>query len=143
MVKHNRAAVNVKMAAEESVDGPYYLEKVLIPEDSEDEYTYDEVSVDDEYSITEGEEDLETVVKAARDQTECTTQSVSSARHPVPKIPEVVDDFLRNYLVKMGMKRTLDCFQTEWFEMIHKGLIKTDQMEFVPDAYTHLEKKVQ
>ncbi|XDV39022.1 hypothetical protein PO909_008321 [Leuciscus waleckii] len=101
------------MAAEESVDGPYYLEKVLIPEDSEDEYTYDEVSVDDELSITEGEEDLETAV------------------------PEVVDDFLRNYLVKMGMKRTLDCFQTEWFEMIHKGLIKTDQMDFVPDAYTH------
>ena len=28
--------------------------------------------------------------------------------------PEVVDDFVRNFLVRMGMSRTLDCFQTEW-----------------------------
>ncbi|XP_051536077.1 sperm-associated antigen 16 protein-like [Myxocyprinus asiaticus] len=125
--------------AEESVDGPYYLEKVLIPEDSEDDYKYEEVSVDDDFSITEGEEDLETTVKSlqARIDNECTTQRVISARQPVPKIPEVVDDFLRNYLVKMGMARTLDCFQTEWFEMLQKGSLKTGQMELIPDAYTH------
>uniref|UniRef100_A0A8C2DY63 Sperm-associated antigen 16 protein n=1 Tax=Cyprinus carpio TaxID=7962 RepID=A0A8C2DY63_CYPCA len=126
---------------EESVDGPYYLEKVLIPEDSEDDYKYDEVTIDEELSIPEGEEDLETAVKAVQGQTnatECTTQSqrVSSAKHAIPKIPEVVDDFVRNYLVKMGMKKTLDCFQIEWFEMIHKGLMKTDHMELVPDVYT-------
>ena len=28
--------------------------------------------------------------------------------------PEIVEDFVRNFLVKMGMTRTLDCFQTEW-----------------------------
>lgn len=28
--------------------------------------------------------------------------------------PEIVEDFVRNFLVKMGMVRTLDCFQTEW-----------------------------
>ena len=28
--------------------------------------------------------------------------------------PEVIDDFVRNFLVKMGMTRTLDCFQNEW-----------------------------
>uniref|UniRef100_A0A671K5M7 Uncharacterized protein n=1 Tax=Sinocyclocheilus anshuiensis TaxID=1608454 RepID=A0A671K5M7_9TELE len=100
------------------------------------------LTVDDELSIPEGEEDLETAVKAVRDQTdatECTTQTqrVRSAKHPVLKIPEVVDDFLRNYLVKMGMKRTLDCFQIEWFEMGHKGLMKTDVMKLVPDVYTH------
>lgn len=127
--------------AEESDDGPYYLEKVLIPEDSEDDYKYDEVTVDDELSIPEGEEDLETAVKAVQDQTDATErtaqpQRVSSAKHSVPKIPEVVEDFVRNYLVKMGMKRTLDCFQIEWFEMIHKGLMKTDHMELVPDVYT-------
>uniref|UniRef100_A0A672RTS4 Uncharacterized protein n=1 Tax=Sinocyclocheilus grahami TaxID=75366 RepID=A0A672RTS4_SINGR len=100
------------------------------------------LTVDDELSIPEGEEDLETAVKAVRDQTDATerttqTQRVSSAKHPVLKIPEVVDDFLRNYLVKMGMKRTLGCFQIEWFEMGHKGLMKTDVMQLVPDVYTH------
>ncbi|XP_056302663.1 sperm-associated antigen 16 protein [Danio aesculapii] len=140
LAKHNKPT-EVKMAArheaaEEAVDGPYYLEKVFIPEDSEDDYQYNEVTVDDELSVTEGEEDLETAVKAALDQTDASPLRVSSAKHPVPKIPEVVDDFLRNYLVNMGMKRTLNCFQTEWFEMKHKGLIK-NQTELIPDAYVH------
>ena len=34
----------------------------------------------------------------------------------VTQRPEVVDDFVRNFLVKVKMYRTLDCFQTEWFE---------------------------
>ena len=36
---------------------------------------------------------------------------------PVPPVnlrPELIDDFVRNFLVKMGMTRSLDCFQTEW-----------------------------
>lgn len=128
------------MAAKYDVDA-YYLEQVLIPDDSEDEYKYEEVTLEDELSVTEGEEDLETAVKAFRDRldaTECATQrAVTSAKQPVSTIPEVVDDFLRNYLLKMGMERTLDCFQTEWFEMLQKGLLKTDHTELVPDAYTH------
>ncbi len=28
--------------------------------------------------------------------------------------PEVVEDFVRNYLLRMGMLATLDCFQVEW-----------------------------
>ena len=28
--------------------------------------------------------------------------------------PEVVEDFVRNYLLRMGMLTTLDCFQVEW-----------------------------
>lgn len=27
---------------------------------------------------------------------------------------EVIEDFLCNFLMKMGMARTLDCFQSEW-----------------------------
>ncbi|TRY98358.1 hypothetical protein DNTS_021785 [Danionella cerebrum] len=124
--------------AEESADGPYYLEKVSIPEDSEDDYKYDEVSVDDELSTnSEVEEDLGRTVKAAQDHSNGTPQRVSSAKYPVPKIPEVVDDFLRNYLVKMDMKRTLNLFQKEWFEKTHKGLVKGNQAELIPDAYTH------
>lgn len=39
----------------------------------------------------------------------------STAKVIVTKHPEVVDDFVRNFLVRMGMERTLDCFQTEWY----------------------------
>ncbi|MBN3324958.1 SPG16 protein, partial [Atractosteus spatula] len=117
-------------------DGPYYLEKVSIPEDSEDDYQYEEVAADDEWSLTEGEEDLEAAVKALREQTEGTqtVPKTPSALQSLSRKPEVVDDFLRNFLIKMGMRKTLDCFQTEWYEMEQRGL---QQVGFVPDAYTH------
>ncbi|XP_030639250.1 sperm-associated antigen 16 protein [Chanos chanos] len=129
-----------KEIAEESVDGPFYLESVSVPVDSDDDYQYEEVLPDEERSITEGEEDLEAAVKAMQDYTNDTdsvAENVTSSKLPVSHIPEVVDDFLRNFLVKMNMRRTLDCFQAEWFEMQQKGLLKADLAEFVPDAYTH------
>jgi WD40 repeat protein len=49
---------------------------------------------------------------------------------------EVVDDFVRNFLVKMNMLRTLDCFQTEWYEMQEKGLLNEEDTRIVPDIYT-------
>ena len=27
------------------------------------------------------------------------------------------DEFLRNFFIKFGMKKTLDSFQSEWFEL--------------------------
>ncbi len=32
----------------------------------------------------------------------------------VTQRPEVVDDFIRNFLVKMGLSKTLEMFETEW-----------------------------
>lgn len=32
----------------------------------------------------------------------------------VEKHPEVMDDFIRNFFVKMGLTRTLEQFETEW-----------------------------
>ena len=36
----------------------------------------------------------------------------------------------------MGMSRTLDCFQTEWYEMQQKGLLKDEELGVVPDVYS-------
>lgn len=60
--------------------------------------------------------------------------------------PEVVDDFIRNFLLKMGMSRTLECFQTEWYELQQKGLIGEEDLTVVPDAYIrnqHLSDEVK
>ncbi|XP_066502685.1 sperm-associated antigen 16 protein [Hoplias malabaricus] len=125
--------------AGESVDGPFYLERVSIPEESEDGFEYEEIHIE-EQSVTEGEEDLDAAVKALRDHPdnfECVTERVASAKQKIRHIPEVVDDFIRNFLVKMGMSKTLDFFQTEWFEMQQKSTLKTDEVGFVPDVYTH------
>ena len=42
------------------------------------------------------------------------TKREETIKPSVTQRPEVVDDFVRNFLVRMGMHKTLDCFQTEW-----------------------------
>lgn len=45
------------------------------------------------------------------------------------------DEFLRNFFIKFGMKRTLDSFQQEWFELKTKGELDIDQMPEIPKVY--------
>ncbi len=40
---------------------------------------------------------------------------------PTAGHPEVVEDFVRNFLVEMGMTQTASCFQTEWLECMSAG----------------------
>ena len=35
-------------------------------------------------------------------------------------MPEMIDDFIRNYFANMGLYKTLGSFQEEWFELEHK-----------------------
>ncbi|XP_077128372.1 sperm-associated antigen 16 protein isoform X2 [Ranitomeya variabilis] len=115
----------------------FYLDQVTISEESEDGYQYEEIPADDDFSFTDGDEDLLRAVHTVQEQTEdakCEGSPVSSQR-PVSHRPEVVDDFLRNFLIKMGMMKTLECFQTEWYEMMQKGLLQPEAVSFVPDVY--------
>ncbi|XP_014853865.1 PREDICTED: sperm-associated antigen 16 protein-like [Poecilia mexicana] len=66
-----------------------------------------------------------------------TSSSASSPRaNPedpvVQNIPESVDDFLRNFLRRLGLTRTLSRFELEWH-----GLARGGGGMFVPDALTH------
>ncbi|XP_041432811.1 sperm-associated antigen 16 protein isoform X2 [Xenopus laevis] len=118
----------------------YYLEQVTITEGSEDGYQYEEIPPDDDdFSLPEGEEDLVRTVQTVRDQAEdsFSPRSVLTTQRPVSHRPEVVDDFVRNFLIKMGMMKTLECFQTEWYEMMQKGLLSAEVAGFVPDIYAH------
>uniref|UniRef100_A0A7M4E545 Sperm associated antigen 16 n=1 Tax=Crocodylus porosus TaxID=8502 RepID=A0A7M4E545_CROPO len=64
-------------------------------------------------------------------------QLVLTSKHSVSEIPEAVDDFLCNFLIRMRMARTLDCFQTERYELMQKGVLEPKDIGFVPDIYTH------
>uniref|UniRef100_A0A8C4Y5S9 Sperm-associated antigen 16 protein n=1 Tax=Gopherus evgoodei TaxID=1825980 RepID=A0A8C4Y5S9_9SAUR len=104
------------------------------------------VPADDDFSLVEGDEDLVKALQIIQEQAEdaqiIVRRSVLTSKHSVSEIPEVVDDFLCNFLVRMGMVRTLDCFQTEWYELMQKGAIERKDIGFVPDMYTynqHLE----
>ncbi|KAH1185117.1 hypothetical protein KIL84_013058, partial [Mauremys mutica] len=133
-------------AAVAGAEGPFCLQQVTITEDSEDDYQYEEVPADDDFSLVEGDEDLVKALQTIQEQSEdaqiIAQRSVLTSKHSVSEIPEVVDDFLCNFLVRMGMVRTLDCFQTEWYELMQKGAIERKDIGFVPDMYTynqHLE----
>lgn len=77
------------------------------------------------------------------------TSSNESRRKPellkqqiIPKIPEAVDDFLRNFLLRAGLKRTLKCFEAEWYGSAQKLLAESLRMAatgvfFILDALTH------
>lgn len=51
----------------------------------------------------------------------------------VTKKPEVMDDFLRNFFVKMGLSRTCETFEAEWYELKATG--RLDGNTPVPDVY--------
>ncbi|XP_075935584.1 sperm-associated antigen 16 protein [Anarhichas minor] len=64
-----------------------------------------------------------------------------SKLHTVPKIPEAVDDFLRNFLRRAGLSRTLNLFEAEWYGLAQKLRTEAPRTAwtgvFMPDALTH------
>ncbi|XP_066202207.1 sperm-associated antigen 16 protein isoform X2 [Saccopteryx leptura] len=136
-------ALGMHLTAEEAADavatdGTYYLEQVTIAEASEDECEYEEIP-DDNFSIPEGEEDLTKAMQMAQEQvtdTQILEQKIVLPSKPVG--PEAIEDFLCNFLIRMGMTRTLDCFQSEWYELMQKGVTELKDAGNVPDVYSQL-----
>ena len=48
---------------------------------------------------------------------------------------EKSDEFLRNFFIKFGMKKTLEQFQTEWFELKALGELDTSKLPPIPLIY--------
>ncbi|KAM6421646.1 LOW QUALITY PROTEIN: sperm-associated antigen 16 protein [Rhynochetos jubatus] len=119
----------------------FCLQKVTIADDSKDDYQYEEVPADDDdFSLQEDDEDLSKALQAIQEQAEdaqiLALQSVLTSEKSVSEIPETMDDFFCNFLVNLGMSRTLDCFQTEWYELIQRGVIAAKDCGLVPAVYT-------
>nr|XP_047914261.1 sperm-associated antigen 16 protein isoform X2 [Anser cygnoides] len=100
-----------------SSEASFCLQKITITDYSKDDYQYEEVPADDEFSLQEDDEDLSKALQTIQEQTEdahiLALQSVLTSEKSVSEIPEAMDDFFCNFLVRLGMSRTLDCFQTE------------------------------
>jgi hypothetical protein len=54
-------------------------------------------------------------------------------RADLTHLPVVVDDFVRNYLVKHGLTKTLESFELEWYERY--GANPEEETQLVPDIY--------
>eukprot|EP00947_MAST-08B_sp_MAST-8B-sp1_P002546 g2546.t1 len=145
-------------------DDLYALEQVELDDDSDDNFEYTELPVDgddfgglDDDEDEDEDEDLETALASIRSAAGGGgsragarsaqsgrggggggldvggTETLASTKAHVR--PAVVDDFIRNFLIKRGMARTLDEFNTEWYEMQSKGKLSEEDVGVVPDIY--------
>jgi hypothetical protein len=122
------------------------LERVEISDDEDDDFDYAAVdetgfAVDDDDD--DDDEDLATalasvqmspeksVANGASDQ----SVNVSKVRAVTQVRPSVVDDFIRNFMIKTNMQRSLDTFNTEWYELESKGALSEEYTKAVPDIY--------
>ncbi|KAH9524359.1 Sperm-associated antigen 16 protein [Bulinus truncatus] len=133
-----------------NMDGEkYYIEKEEVTVDSDDDFKYEEVPVDDDFVPPELEEDLDAAVRTIHEANEDAIAKATgqvAVKSTVHQKPEVVDDFVRNFLIHMGMWRTLDSFQTEWYELQERGQLKYADIGIVPDVYTRnqeLENEIE
>ena len=125
-------------------DDAYYLEPVTLDDDDDDDaYLYEEVEVDEGEEEGEGgadaeDEDLEQAIATIRSKGEdasAVPREEAPPRAAVTRRPEVLDDFIRNVLLKMGMAETLDMFQREWYKLSGEGKLSSVDMGTVPDIY--------
>ncbi|KAI8591509.1 WD40-repeat-containing domain protein [Geranomyces variabilis] len=126
-------------------DGPsaYYLEPappIADPED--DDLEYEEVPVEEfEDEEEDGEETLERAVRRMNEGRffgVSVDPIVKTEETPVAKLtkrPEVIDDYIRNWLSSKGLVRSLDAFQNEWYEFHQRGKLSEEDVTTVPDVY--------
>ena len=50
--------------------------------------------------------------------------------------PEVVEDFVCNFLASNNMHATLDAFQAEWYKLSRNNQLQVHQAMILPDAYS-------
>ena len=87
----------------------------------------------------EAVDDLATLLLETRAQDQCmATPKLPDVSPQESDAPPTTEDFIRNYLVSNGMKRTFDCFQTEWFEQCMLG--QEPQPAPAPNVYLENEK---
>lgn len=82
------------------------------------------------------EEDFEEAMR------EAVSAAVTRRKFELPKqqviinMPEVVDDFLRNFLRRAGLRWTLEIFEAEWSDKLLRETTNTG-VSLIPDALTH------
>jgi len=114
------------------------LEQIELSDDSDDDFKYEELP-EDEDLLDEEEETLDDINRLLAETNPNTLQAEGAddvVTATVSQRPQVIDDFIRNFLMKYGMKKSLDNFQTEWYELQQAGKFKDSELQIVPDIYT-------
>lgn len=128
-----------KQSKEDEDEGLQILERVEISDDEED-FAYEEVDegLDDDEDDDDLADALASIHMKQRNTQAPGEKSFSNTMTQVR--PSVVDDFTRNFLIKAGMKKTLDIFNAEWYELQSKGKLPPEISSAVPDIYLRNEE---
>jgi WD40 repeat protein len=111
----------------------FVVEEVTLTESDED-FAYESVDIDALEESEPHDDDYEALINAAQAKIpEAPTVAVQESKFTYRH--ESTDDFVRNFLVRLGMARTLETFQAEWYELKAKGKLKQEDIAPVPDVY--------
>ena len=122
-------------------EGLQILEKVEFDDDDDDNFKYEEIIEGDD----DDDEDDDLADALASLQNKKTNNNVNTLQpnngNTITQVrPSVVDDFVRNFMIKAGLKRSLDAFNTEWYELQSKGKLPAELASAVPDIYLRNEE---
>ena len=130
----------------------YVLEKMEISEDEDDGFEYREIKDSDDekiedvvdVSLAEDDDDLNDF-SALKTKTEMKKMAAGTtergARMMADAVPKtlsrdvVIDDFIRNFMHKFNMTKTLNIFQQEWHELQKKGTFHDVQIGLITDMH--------
>lgn len=107
-------------------------------EDDDIKSMYQDIGINEfQDQESESDEDLESATRNNAEKTFLGLKVIKS-EEPVlslSKKPEVIDDFIRNFLSSKNLLRTLDTFQNEWYEHQQLGKLTVEDTNIVPDVY--------
>ncbi|KAL5035595.1 hypothetical protein BDV3_005487 [Batrachochytrium dendrobatidis] len=129
---------------EEDEPKTYYLEVAdqASADDSDDNMEYEDIAVEqfDDYSDSDVDETLDQAVRNIheKDYFGISLDSITRLVELTPtltKHPEVIDDYIRNYLSSKGLVKSLETFQNEWYEFQQKERLAPEDITIVPNVY--------
>ncbi|KAA6371068.1 MAG: putative WD-repeat protein, partial [Streblomastix strix] len=107
-------------------------------EPSEDSFQLEDIQLEEFYEApgeVDEEETLEAIQSSVKKVPEKPELPVRPPQPAVASAPIVVEDYIRNYLKKMGMTKTLQSFQDEWYESAHDS-----SSDPVVDSYAQIQE---
>ena len=116
------------------------LERVDFSDDeNDDNFKYEIVDEDDFREDDADDDDLAEALASLQSKQKSNDNDFQTATTTQIR-PSVVDDFVRNFLIKAGLNRSLDAFNIEWYELQSKGKLSAELSTPVPDIYLRNEE---
>lgn len=105
----------------------------MVPNDSDIAFQCEDEALRDDWALRKEAADLKATIKAIQSRVDA-----NAAPSPTVQHPETMDGFLSSFFFQMGMTETLKCFQSEWAELLQRGLVDAQQVEVVPSVYVEI-----